>query len=123
MKANTYSYELWDKVKTTTTMGIKRGNSYNKLDTAINSALEAEVTAMLKRNTCQEGLSPPRKRCVTNNTTSSMATAPPFPIRTVAAAGAANPALVCDADSGSGYVGKRGYDKRFRVISRHRIDR
>lgn len=34
--------------------------------------------------------------------------APPFPIMTVAAAGAARPALVWNAESGSGYVGKLG---------------
>lgn len=43
------------------------------------------------------------------NTTSRIATAPPLPIITAAAAGAASPALVCAFDRGFGYVGNLGY--------------
>jgi hypothetical protein len=45
---------------------------------------------------------------VTHKTTNKSATAPPFPISTAAAAGAASPALVCCAERGNGNVGNNG---------------
>ena len=45
-----------------------------------------------------------------------MATAPPFPISTAAAAGAANPALVWESERGLGYVGNLGYGEEERSI-------
>ena len=65
--------------------------TYKRLDTPISSALAADVTAI--------------------KTTKRMATAPPLPITTAAAAGAASPALVWEADSGFGYVGNFGCNR------------
>ena len=45
-----------------------------------------------------------------------MATAPPFPISTAAAAGAANPALVWESERGLGYVGNLGYGEKERSV-------
>ena len=79
-------------------------STYNRLETAISSELAADVTAMLQK------ISRINKDAVewTYNTTRRIATAPPLPMRTVAAAGAANPALVCEEDKGNGYVGNLG---------------
>ena len=78
------------------------------LETAISSALAADVTAILDSFVpkCEQS-----RWKTSYNTTSRMATAPPLPMMTTAAAGAARPALVCEADKGNGYVGKLGYLK------------
>lgn len=42
------------------------------------------------------------------NSSMSMSTAPPFPRRVIAVAGAESPASTCEADNGLGYVGNAG---------------
>jgi hypothetical protein len=80
--------------------------TYTILDTAMSSALAADVTAMLHETKVSVFII--RTTGVTHKTTSKSAIAPPFPINTAAAAGAANPALVCCAERGNGYVGNKG---------------
>lgn len=85
--------------------------THKRLETAIISALTADVTAMLKReHSSARGSGSP---CASiwwrsYKTTSRIAIAPPLPITTAAAAGAASPALVWEGDRGLGYVGNFG---------------
>jgi hypothetical protein len=72
--------------------------TYKRLDTPISSALAAEVTAILPR--CQQRFT--GGRLSTYKTTNSTAIAPPFPMRTAAAAGAASPALAWFGERGDG---------------------
>jgi hypothetical protein len=81
--------------------------TYTILDTAMSSALAADVTAMLQKIRLRL-MSKVFGFLVTHKTTNNSATAPPFPISTAAAAGAASPALVCCGDRGDGYVGNKG---------------
>ena len=76
------------------------------LETAIISELTADVTAILLSGYVR--LTHIAARVIAYNTTSRMVIAPPLPITTAAAAGAASPALVCDAERGFGYVGNLG---------------
>lgn len=65
----------------------------------------------------------------THNTTSRIAIAPPLPITTAAAAGAARPALVWDAERGFGKVGNFGFKnnrcqrRRNRSIDTYVVDK
>ena len=74
--------------------------THKRLDTAMSSALTAEVTAMLDNAVSTSGSHLVYEG--THKTTRSTATAPPLPITAAAAAGAASPALVWDAESGLG---------------------
>lgn len=91
-------------------------NTYKRLETPISSALDAEVTAILFIGASMSNTS--RELCrKTNKTTSRTAMAPPFPIITAAAAGAARPALVWAGERGFGYVGKLGYGGGFIILT------
>jgi hypothetical protein len=112
--------------------------TYNKLDTAISyqnasvvarlstsqgisesthlSATRARHSHAALTQTTQRRKStterfPNKRKKYTYNTTRSTAIAPPLPMTTAAAAGAASPALTCDGDSACGNVGNRGWIK------------
>ena len=87
--------------------------THKRLDTAISSALTADVTAMLRALRVSQHRIPAHKP-TTYKTTRRIAIAPPLPITTAAAAGAASPALDCEAESGLGYVGNAGYNANMR---------